>query len=155
MIPIVLIKNNNSAPAWMQERDCYQFSLDLLFFQTNRTRSRRWKRKTIASSPVATPHQRPRLSRQPGRPPRPPAPPRRPRVSPWGCRSITSTSLTPSCQVSSVSALVSAVRQSGVSAQISVHSLFWEMRAVSVGVEEWNRLSRTMATTTLPPTNML
>lgn len=144
MIPIILIKNNNSASAWMQESDCYQcyqslwmqFLLDLVFSQMNRTRLRRWKQRTIVSSPAVTPHRRPRLSRQPGHPPRPPAPPHPPRVSPWGYRSITSTSLTPSCQVSSVSALVSAVRQSGVSVQISVHSLFWEMRAVSVGVVE-------------------
>lgn len=65
-------------------------------------KSRPWKRRTTASSPAATPPQRPRQSRPRGRPRRPPAPPRPPRVNRWGCHWITSTSRTPSCQVSSL-----------------------------------------------------
>lgn len=80
------------------------------FCQINRMRLRRWKQRTIVWSPAGTPRRQPRPSRPPGRPPRPPAHPPPPRVSPWGYHSITSTSPTPSCQVSSVSALVSAAR---------------------------------------------
>lgn len=95
-------------------------------------RLRCWKQKMIVWSPAVTQHRQPHPWRQPGHPLRPLAPPHPPHVSPWGCPSITSTSQTPSCQVSSASLLVSAARRSEVSlcSSIAPSSLFWAVNAV-------------------------
>lgn len=95
-------------------------------------RLRCWKQKMIVWSPAVTQHRQPHPWRQPGHPLRPRAPPHPPHVSPWGCPSITSTSPTPSCQVSSASLLVSAARRSEVSlcSSIAPSSLFWAVNAV-------------------------
>lgn len=108
-------------------------------------RLRCWKQKMIVSSPAVTQHRQPHPWRQPGHPLRPRAPPHPPHVSPWGCPSITSTSPTPSCQVSSASLLVSAARRSEVSlcSSIAPSSLFWAVNAVGgwiTGKKETKRI---------------
>lgn len=108
-------------------------------------RLRRWKQKMIVWSPAVTQHRQPHPWRQPGHPLRPLVPPHPPHVSPWGCPSITSTSQTPSCQVSSASLLVSAARRSEVSlcSSIAPSSLFWAVNAVGgwiTGKKETKRI---------------
>lgn len=102
-------------------------------------RLRCWKQKMIVWSPAVTQHRQPHPWRQPGHLLRPLAPPHPPHVSPWGCPSITWTSQTPSCQVSSASLLVSAARRSEVSlcsSSIAPSSLFWAVNAVGGWITE-------------------
>lgn len=121
-------------------------SLNLFLLSINRMRSRRWKLRTTASSPAGMPRQQPRPSKQPGHPPRPPARPRPPRDSPWACPWTTSTSQTPSCQVSSLSPLVSAdLKCLSRSASAACSFLFFfsqrgEGRKCWWGWGDWSRL---------------